>query len=92
MPDVTAVAQVCMKVTWVDDPRPGQYYLQIARDPHGRVDVTGAENVPNTPGRDYRAGCWVMTIRQGQPLALRVKHDGPATTSVNFAEFKVWVP
>lgn len=92
VPDRTGVANVCFKVTWVDDARPKQYYVQIARDPLGAIDVTGAQDSANTAGRDYRAGCWVMTVRKNQPLAIRVKHDGPAVTSVHFAEFKVWLP
>ena len=54
--------------------------------------MTGAQDGANTVGRDYRALCWAMKVRQGQPLAIRVKHDGSRATAVEFAEFKVWVP
>jgi hypothetical protein len=92
VPTRTAVALVCYKVTWSDDDGPTQYYAQIARDPDGVIDVTGAEDAANNPGRDYRALCWTMMVRKGQPLAIRVRHDGPEPTTVDFAEFKVWLP
>lgn len=72
---------------------PSQYQSRFTRDPYtSAIDSTCTEDRAPTPGGNFMAKSWAMTVRTGQPLALMVAHTGNFPLKVTLAEFKVWVP
>lgn len=70
-----------------------QTSVQFARDPYDPdIDTTGTQDRANSSGADYTTTTWPFTIRNGQPLAVRVWTDAPEGRYVTLSEFKVWVP
>lgn len=102
VPRVTAVGWLWAKVAW-EDPRkvadveggnvPSKYYAKIVRDPWtARADQTGAQHFAAVPGSQNHVTSWLGTLRDGQPLALMVMHNGDRPLNVVLSEFKAWIP
>ncbi len=98
IPELTAVGLLAGLVHW-EAPgtevafAPTQYLARFTRDPFtDEIDSTATHDRAPTPGAQYDVFTWPMTVRDGQPLALMVAHNGSAAMTVTLAEFKVWIP
>ena len=94
IPKTTTVALLAGAVFWANDNTVTQYLQRFTRDPYDPdlIDSTATHDRSATPGAEYEAFTWPMTIRTGQPLALMIGHNSPNPQSITLAEFKVWVP
>jgi hypothetical protein len=98
IPDVNVVALVAGLVFWAAAMQsmtaPTQYLARITRNPFDPdlIDSTATHDRAPTPGGQFDVFSWPMVVRDRQPLAIMVAHNGSAPLAVNLAEFKVWVP
>lgn len=95
-PDVTATGFLAAMVQWASATGmatpPTQYLSRFVRDPFGTPDSTATGDRAPTPGAQFERFCWPIVVRDGQPLAVAVNHNGSDPLAVTLAEFKVWVP
>jgi hypothetical protein len=99
IPNITTVGLLVAMVQWdsggaMSSDSGTQTSIQFARDPYdpALIDTTATSDRVNSTGKDFSTNAWPITIRAGQPLALRVYTDAPTGRVVSLAEFKVWVP
>lgn len=102
IPTVTGVGMLWAKIGWQDPVRvaaelggkaPTKFYAKFVRDPWTtREDQTGAQHFAPVPGGQNHITSWVGVLRDGQPLAVMVMHNGDQPLDVVLAEYKAWVP
>lgn len=94
VPKLTTVGLLAGAVFWGNDSTVTQYLARFTRDPYDPLlaDSTATHDRAPTPGAEFDAFTWPITVRTGQPLALMVSHNSPVDQVITLAEFKVWVP
>lgn len=99
IPKSTGVGLLAAEVFWENattngmETIPTQYLYRFTRDPFTEdIDSTCTHDRAPTPGAQFEAFTWPITVRIGQPLAVMVGHNGSAALNVTLGEFKLWIP
>jgi hypothetical protein len=72
---------------------PTKYYAKFVREPFTpQEDQTGAQHFAAVPFGQNHVTSWLGTLRDGQPFALMVMHNGNRDLDLVLSEFKAWIP